>query len=154
MDTEPDVQQGLAKMKVKYGNVAHTVVAYRLNKPIGPYRQGFNDDKEHGAGWRMLEEMKEQKEEHLAIYITCYSDGVKMGSRRFEIYRELAKKAIKKYRVKHTRLDRKNRLHRSQSQLSQLSADELQQEVESVDSQDEMEVPTGEQQRCEDENHT
>ena len=122
--TENEVQKGLAKMKVKYGDAAHTVVAYRLNNPAGPYRQGFNDDHEHGAGWRMLEELKEKKDENLAVFITRFSDGSKMGPRRFDVYRDPTKRAVKKYRIKKDRLDRINRLNRSQSQLSQLSADE------------------------------
>ena len=121
-----DVQQGLAKMKIKYGDAAHTVVSYRLDNPQGPFKQGFQEDGEFGAGWRMLEEMQNMGDSNnnLAIYVARYSDGSKMGPRRFEVYKDMVKKACKKFREKQERLVRVNRLRRSQSQTSMLSMDE------------------------------
>ena len=60
-----DVQQGLTKMKMKHRDAAHIVTAYRLSNPLGPYNQGYKDDKENGAGWLILDELKKQRpEEH------------------------------------------------------------------------------------------
>ena len=108
-------------MKIKYGDADHVVSVYRLENSKGPFKQGFVEDGENGAGLRILEVMKEKESEKLAIHVARYHSGVKMGPRRFDIYKDLAKKAIKTAKQKQAKLDRVNRLHRSSSQLSQLS---------------------------------
>ena len=54
----------------------------------------------------------------MAIFITRFTDGLKLGPRRFEIYRDLTKRAIKKLKEKMMRMDRSVRMNRSQSQSS------------------------------------
>ena len=95
-----EVQQGLNKMKIKYGDANHTVTAYKLPDAEGPFKQGFEDNVEWGAGWRMLEELKNKNQEGIAVFITRYSEGTKMGARRFEVYRDLTQKAVRKFKEK------------------------------------------------------
>ena len=116
-----DVQQGLARMKIKHGDATHIVTAYKLQHADGPFRQGFQDNKESGAGWKMLTELKDKDQDNIAVFIARFSDGSKMGPRRFDVYKDLTRKAVKKLREKMDKLARVNRLRRSSSQLSQLS---------------------------------
>ena len=127
-----DVQKGLAKMKIKFGDAAHTVAAYRLESPKGPFNQGFQNDGEFGAGWRMLQELKDKGDTNIAVFVARFTDGTKMGPRRFDVYKEMVQKAVKGFRMKMKRLDRTNRLRRSQSQTSMLSIDDM----ENMDEQD------------------
>ena len=48
-------------MRIKHGDATHVTAAYRLENSKGPYNQGFVDDQEHGAGWRILEVLKEKE---------------------------------------------------------------------------------------------
>ena len=97
--TPDDVQQGLVKMKIKYGDAAHVVTVYRLANANGPYGQSFKDDQEHGTGRRILEAMKDHNASNLAIFAARYSGAAKMGVRHFEVYVDLAKTAIKAHRI-------------------------------------------------------
>ena len=117
---EAEVQNGLMKMKIKYGDATHIVTAYRLQGANGPFRQDFLDDGEAGVGRSMMEMIQEKKSENIAVYVARYYGGVKLG-KRFEIYKELAKKAAKLLQVKLNKLQRVNRLYHSNSQSSQLS---------------------------------
>ena len=120
--SEKDVQQGIAKMKIKHGDASHVVTAYRLAEAKGPFKQGFQDDNEFSAGRVMLETLKKEEMEEIAVYIyICRYSGPKMGPRRFEIYSQLTTRAAKMLRNKLSKLERANRLRRSNSQLSQLS---------------------------------
>ena len=92
-----------------------------MDKPSGPFGQGFNNDYEAGAGWRMLESLKELDISKIAVYVARYHAGPKLGVRQFEIYKTLTEKAGKMLRNKLDRLNRNNLLSRSQSQLSILS---------------------------------
>ena len=116
-----DVEAGLAKMKVKYGDATHLTAAFRLENSVGPTGQGYIDDGEQGAGRSMLRKIKEKDLGNIAVFIARYYGGKHLGKRRFEIYEQLTEKAVQKCRAKIDRLSRSNRLQRSGSQLSQLS---------------------------------
>ena len=134
---ENDVESGLAKMKIKYGDATHIVTAYRLQGANGPFSQGYLDDNEGGAGRVVLKELQSKDVDGLAIYVVRYYGGKHLGSRRFEIYGHLASKAIRSFHNKMERLMRSNRLRRSGSQLSQLSQSSINsQEFESAPDED------------------
>ena len=133
-----EVQQGLAKIKIKHGDATHIATAYRLEDPVGPYRQEFFDDGEFGAGRRMLDVMKSEEQVKMAVYIPRYHGGENMGKRRFEIYEMLTKKAVGILKQKLARLSRINRQRRSGSQLSQLSQSSMDDVPEVEASQEEL----------------
>ena len=116
-----DVQKGLNKIKIKHGDASHIVTAYNLPNAETPFNQGFEDDGENGTGWRMLDELKQKEQDRIAVFVARYSDGSKLGPRKFDIYRDLTKKAIKKMRIKVDKLNRSSQLQRSHSQISQSS---------------------------------
>ena len=106
--TEKQVQQGIAKMKIKFGDANHVVTSYRLENPDGPFWQGYTEDDENGAGWRMLEVLKEQECDKIAVHVAHYHGSGKLGPRHFDIYKDLAKKATKLIKQKLARLSRVN----------------------------------------------
>ena len=116
-----DAEAGYAKMKIKYGDATHIAAAYRLEGADGPFKQGYDDDGEEGAGRKILQELKESDTYGTAIFIARYFGKKKLGSQRFEIYSHLAKSALKSKKARAEKLKRANRLRRSGSQLSQLS---------------------------------
>ena len=122
---EKDVEAGLAKMKIKYGDSTHIVTAYRMENSEGPYRQGYVDDGESGAGRSMLKKMQEKEVHNLAVFVIRYYGGKQMGVRRFEVYANLTEKAVNAFKIRLDKLRRANRLRRSGSQLSQLSMDSM-----------------------------
>ena len=128
--SEAEVQKGYAKMKLRYGDATHVVAAYKLQDAIGPYKQAYIDDGEPGAGRAVLKELKSADCENVAVYVIRYFGGQNLGSRRFEVYADIAKDAIKRIKNKLERLERANRLRRSNSQLSQLSITSMMDEEE------------------------
>ena len=116
-----EVQHGLAKMRIKYGDTTHIVTAYRLHGANGPFKQGYLDSGEPGAGRKILESIKQSDKDNVAIFIACYYGGIHMGKRRFEVYKDLAQKASKDLQRRLDKWERANRLRRSNSQSSQLS---------------------------------
>ena len=119
--TQDDIQKGLMKMKIKYGDATHITTAYKLHGAKGPFKQGFRDSGDHGAGRTMLEQIKDMDQDNLAVFIARYYGGTHLGKKRFEIYQELTKKAVKLLQVKLEKFSRASRLKRSISQSSQTS---------------------------------
>ena len=112
---EAQVQRGLQKLRIKYADATHVVAAYRLHNPQGPSRQGFVSDKEYGAGGEVLKVLQEAEVEHTAVFVVCYYGSYHLGKRRFELYNQLAKAAVKALQKKATR---QYRLERANSQES------------------------------------
>ena len=70
--TMEEVRLGYRKMRIKYGDAAHIMCAYRLNNPKGPYNRNGADDGEYGAGRTLLKYLKEQEVTGVCIYIVRY----------------------------------------------------------------------------------
>ena len=116
-----EVQDGLAKLKIKHGDASHIAVAYRLDAPKGPFKQGYNDNGETGTGRKILQELNEKDVKKVAVFVVRYYGGTQLGKRRFEIYADMARKAAQSFSNKMEKFTRKSRNERSVSQLSQLS---------------------------------
>ena len=140
VSNEVNVQNGYTKMKLKFGDATHIAAAYRLEDARGPYNQAFMDDSEPGAGRNILDTIKSMDAENVAIYVVRYSGGGKLGGRRFEIYKSLAKSAIKALRVKLEKLSRNNRMSHSNSQLSQSSITSVLEEDQYTSAESEIQV--------------
>ena len=119
-----EVQQGLVKLKIKHGDATHIPVAYRLANSKGPYNQEYLDNQEFGAGRRILNVLKQEEITNVAVFTPRYYGGQKMGARHFQIYQELAERAVKILKQRLAKLSRRNRSERSNSQLSQMSMED------------------------------
>ena len=117
-----DVKKAYMKLRIKYEDATHITCAYRLAKPNGPYGQEQIDDGDYGCARTILETMKEHEVKEMAIFLLrCYS-GVHLGDRRFEIFEQMASKAITAmFRYKAKRRGRSERIN-SQSSLASLAS--------------------------------
>ena len=57
-------------------------------------QQDYQDDEEHGAGWRLLEYMLKVEAKNRAVFVTRHYDGAHIGSIRFKCIVNAAKSAI------------------------------------------------------------
>ena len=116
-----EVEAGLTKMKIKFGNATHIAAAYRFEDANGPFNQGYIDDGEEGAGRAILKVLQSKESENMATYIARYYGNKHLGSCHFKIYSSLAKQAAQSFKIRLDKLSHANRLRCSGSQLSQLS---------------------------------
>ena len=58
--SKQDIQKAYARIKMKFADASHVLCAYRLDNPIGPYRQEGIDDNDIGIGRAMLQVLKKK----------------------------------------------------------------------------------------------
>lgn len=88
-----DIQAAYLKLRMKHTQATHVVCAFRLPGANTPVNQDFVDDREYGAGRVMLRYLKDEQVLNVAIFLVRYHGGINIGSTRFEIFKDLAKKA-------------------------------------------------------------
>ena len=88
-----DVNKAYLKMRVKYGEATHISCGYQLEKPNGPYNQQGVDDKKYGCGRTILQKLIDKDITELAVFVARVYGGVHLGSRRFEIFKDMTQKA-------------------------------------------------------------
>ena len=115
---EEDVRQAYRKMRIKYADAMHITCAYRLNNPIGPYRQQAIDDQDHGVGRSLLKVMKSKEVTNLCCFLVRYYRGVHLGKRKFEIAESLVERAIQLWFKKQMKVQNKTNRRVSQSSVS------------------------------------
>ena len=122
VQTEDDVQKGFKKLQVQHADATHITCAYRLAKPVGPYRQGQVDDREPGAGRAILQTLQETNQENTAVFVIRHYGGQHLGKRRFEIYKHVSTVAVQKFLHKKVRAERMSRALSQESIASVASA--------------------------------
>ena len=88
--TTQDVDRAYTKLKIKHADATHISCGYRLNDPIGPFRQEAIDDQDHGVRRLIVKCLHSEEAERIAVFIVCYYGGVHLDRRRFEIAEQLA----------------------------------------------------------------
>ena len=129
-----EVDRAYKKMRIKHAGATHVICAYRLDNPIGPYRQQAVDDGDFGLGRAALKVLKKKEIVNTCIFIVRYYGGTHLGKRRFEITEDLTEKAIRSLTHKLIGARRK-----SQRQLSQSSVTSALSQAESQEDEDEQE---------------
>ena len=122
------VRKAYTKIRVKHADALHISCGYRLDNPIGPYRQEAVDDRDCGMGRAILRSLKEQETNEMAVFIVRYYSGVHLGKRRFEIVEQLTGGVMQAWNTKQMK-----RLQRTQRQNSQTSLLSIASTVESQD---------------------
>lgn len=89
-----EVQAALLKLRMKYADATHVACAYRLPGVNTPQNQDFVDDGEFGCGRTMLRVLRDSKQYNIAVFMVRYYGGKHLGVARFEVFRELTRKAI------------------------------------------------------------
>ena len=94
-----EVSKEHAKLKIKYADATHISYAYQLKSPVGPFRQAYFDDDEMGQGRNILKVLQEEDHQEICVYVVCYYRGSHLGTRRFEIGRNMTMTATKNLKV-------------------------------------------------------
>ena len=130
-----EVQTAYEKMRVKFADATHISCAYRLDNPIGPYRQQAIDDGDYGVARSMLKILKQNDVSCAGVFLVRFYGGIQLGKRRFQIAEQLTEKAMQAFRVKLADQRRKTKRQNSQSSISSvvsaasmMDAEELQDE--------------------------
>lgn len=117
-----DVQAALTKLRMKFADATHVSCAYRLPGANTPKNQDYVDDGEHGCGRTMLKVLREEKYMNVAVFIVRYFGGSHLGVARFDIFRNLAKSAVKILSAKRKSNDTTERKNIPSEQENQPSA--------------------------------
>ena len=112
--TRGDVDRIYKKLQIKHADATHISCGYRLENPIGPYRQEAVDDKDIGIGRSILKVMKSKDLERMAVFVVRYYGNENLGKRRFEVAEFLADRAIQSWYAK----DAKRRIQKRGSNSS------------------------------------
>lgn len=81
------------KIRQEFPALSH-ISAACVTAHEGSMISALADDQEHGAGFRILRKIREQKQENIIIFVARKFGGEHIGGRRFEIIEQLAVKAI------------------------------------------------------------
>ena len=123
------IRKAYTKLRIKHADALHISCGYRLENPIGPYRQEAVDDKDCGMGRAILRVLKSKEITEMAVFTVRYFSGVHLGKRRFEIIEQITEGAVQAWNTK--QLKQRQRSQRQNSQTSLMSV------ASTIDSQDE-----------------
>ncbi len=93
-EVKPVLLKALQDKRV--AGASHNIYAYRFKDNRGQIREGHNDDGEHGAGWKMLEVLREKEAEDSMIVCTRWFGGKHLGPDRFKRIKEVTEDALRK----------------------------------------------------------
>ena len=113
-----NVQVAYDKIRVKYADATHISCAYRLENPIGPFRQQAIDDGDYGVGRSILKALKAKDFMNTGIFIVRYFGGVHLGKRRFDIVDFLTDRALSAMVTKIEQKRRRGLRQNSQTSIS------------------------------------
>ncbi len=80
----------------RVASASHNMYAYRFKDNRGNIREGHNDDREHGAGWKMLEVLREKNVEDSMVICTRWFGGKHLGPDRFKRIKEATEDVVTK----------------------------------------------------------
>ena len=72
----------------------HNIWVYRIEKPDGSIREMSDDDKETGAGYRLLRILKDKELMNVMVTCTRWFGGKLIGPNRYEFIENAAKEAL------------------------------------------------------------
>lgn len=90
-----EIHAAMVKLRMKYADATHISCAFRLPGANTPINQDFVDDGEYGCGRTLLKVLKQEQLMNIAIFIVRYYGGTHLGVARFDLFRIIAKAAIK-----------------------------------------------------------
>ncbi len=93
-EVKPVLLKALEDRRV--AGATHNMYAYRFKDNQGNIREGHNDDGEHGAGWKILEVLREKNAEDSMIVCTRWYGGKHLGPDRFKRIKEVSEDALSK----------------------------------------------------------
>ena len=92
-NTHTEIRHLYTKMRLLEPTARHIACAYWIDgNPV--YSQDYCDDGEPGAGRTLLTLLHDQKMKNRVIFVARHYGGVRMGSSRFDCYKEAGKMAL------------------------------------------------------------
>lgn len=92
--TEEDIQAAYLKVKTKFSDATHVVCAYRLQNGDSPILEDYQDDGEFAAGRTILKALEKEGLKNIVVFMIRYYGGKHLGSRRYEIFKEVTLTAL------------------------------------------------------------
>lgn len=89
LDSLNDVHLAYIKMFQLYPHADHIVAAFAVED-----QEGYQDNGEFGAGYRVLNVIRDAKLFNVAVFVIREYDGQHLGPQRFDIIRDLSQKAL------------------------------------------------------------
>jgi len=78
----------------KVARASHNTYAYRLKSAGGRITEHFQDDGDHGAGYHLLNLLKEKNITNRLVCVSTWSSGARLGRARFDQVRQSASLAL------------------------------------------------------------
>ena len=75
-------------------SATHNIYAFRISNPDGKFDEGYRDDGEHGAGYKLLKYLKENNIDDTICVVTRWFGNQLLGTKRFECIIKSAEEAI------------------------------------------------------------
>ena len=88
-----EIKSAYKHLKLKHVGSTHITVAYNLTSE-NPEMSDYDDNGEIGAGSRILKVLRDNNVVNAAIFLVRYHSGQNLGVRRFEVFKDMAQKAI------------------------------------------------------------
>lgn len=118
---EDDIKAAYLKVKTKFPGASHVVCAYRLQGEDTPYLQDYIDDGEIGAGRTILKVLKDQQLMNIVIFMVRYYGGKHLGSKRFDVFKEVTESAIDALQKRIQRLKQEEEERKRQEEERQIA---------------------------------
>lgn len=93
VDSVQQVQRAYNKVRQDAPSVDHIAAAF-VTQHEDEMTSGLADDKEYGAGHKILRSIRDAQEEHIAVFVAHRFGGEHLGPNRFELISKLATRAI------------------------------------------------------------
>ena len=108
-------------LKLKHHNATHITVAYNI---VGenPEYADYEDNGEIIAGSCILKAMKDARRVNAAIYLVRYHSGQNLGSRQFEVFKEMAACALQLFEDKENFVTSRVPMHKYAVKLQRKSS--------------------------------
>ena len=90
-----EVWKAYIHLKRAHAEANHVTMAYRLAGLNKAYDEDYLDDRETKAGRKLLDLLITKESVSIAVFVVRYYGGKHMGNRRFEIHKDLIKKALR-----------------------------------------------------------
>jgi putative IMPACT (imprinted ancient) family translation regulator len=95
ISSQQDIKPVLAKLyrDRQIAAADHNMYAYRTGRTKN-LKEGYFDDKEHGAGSALLKMLQTEKQTNVLVVVTRWFGGKHIGPKRFDLFKQCAKEAL------------------------------------------------------------
>ena len=92
-----EVRRAYRKIKRNHPGATHVIASFNI---AGPPGQGYQDDGEHGAGYRLTQLLEDHYAQNTTVFVVRMYGGTHLGPKCFEAMKKVAKQALERAGVK------------------------------------------------------